>query len=232
MIVFYSDKIDKNSILLDEEEARHCAKVLRKNVGEQITVLDGAGGIFDCNIVEMRKREVLLEIKSQTSALIQEKLPEIGICLLKNPGRFEWFLEKAVEIGVRSIQPLISSRTEKKTLKEDRSRSILISAMKQSMRPFLPVLQSVTSLEKYLESVTSPRYICHYAEDNGHLYDVIDEGSYNALLIGPEGDFSDDELKIAEKNNWKKVNIGNTRLRSETAALMALQIVNTKNRNI
>ncbi len=231
MIVFYSENINAGSGELSSEDSKHCYKVLRKKVGDNIIVLDGKGGKHHCEIDAIEKNYVSFIVVKTDLYKPEDHLPTVGISLLKNSNRLEWFLEKATEIGIRSVQPLECKRTLKGKFRKDRAESIVISAMKQCMRTFLPGVRELNSFKEILkENANRQKYICHYSEENDHLLDVLEMGQPAYILIGPEGDFSEDELNLAIGNGWKMVNISNSRLRTETAGITACQIVALRNR--
>ncbi|MEE9371810.1 MAG: RsmE family RNA methyltransferase [Saprospiraceae bacterium] len=231
MIVFYSQLINAEFGELSAEDSRHCYKVLRKKIGDNITVLDGKGNIHQCKIIEIERNNVTFTIQSYKHSEPDIYHPTIGMSLLKNTNRFEWFLEKATEIGVQNIQPLECNRTLKGKFRKDRAEAIVISAMKQSMRAYFPILNEVKVIKDVLSNTNyQHKYICHYALGNPHLLDTLQVGIASFILIGPEGDFTDEELSIAHQNGWQQVNISESRLRTETAGITACQIVALKNR--
>ncbi len=230
MIVFYSQNIDETTGILHENEAWHCTQVLRKRMNDQITVLDGLGNKYDCMIRSFTKAEVHFDIVK----IIREKpisyLPIVAISLLKNTSRFEWFLEKICEIGVKRIQPIICQRTEKLKLRMDRAHTILISSMKQSMRSYLPELKEPMPFGCIIDQVTeNHKFICHFDQGNPYLFHTLDKGKPAFLLIGPEGDFTDNELKMAITKGYQPINISKVRLRTETAGIVAAQTIAARN---
>ena len=230
MIVFYSQNLDESSGTLDNEEARHCMKVLRKKIGDSFTVVDGKGGHFNCIIESTTKTEVYFKIHETYKEIEPDYLPILGISLLKNTKRFDWFLEKACEIGVKSIQPLICHRTEKSKIKMERSNAIILTAMKQSLSWHLPELNIPISFEDFLlPSYDRKKFICHFNLENDHLFDCLNRGESPIILIGPEGDFTPNEIKLATRSGFRTVNISRRRLRTETAGIVATQFVATKN---
>ena len=232
MIVFFSENIANGLGELNAEDSKHCYKVLRKKVGDEISVLDGIGGIHSCQIEQIEKNKVSFKVNNSDYHDQKDFLPVIGISLLKNANRLEWFLEKGTEIGIHTIQPLLCDRTQKGKFRKDRAESIVKSAVKQSMNPYAPHIDEVKDLKDVIESANNDhRYICHYRPENDHLWDVLETGISPYILIGPEGDFTERELDKAAEHGWKQVNISRSRLRTETAALTACQIVNLKNRN-
>ena len=230
MIVFYSQNLDESSGNLDEEEARHCIRVLRKKIGDTITVVDGKGGLFQCVIESTTKTVVHFKILEASKEIEPNYLPVLGISLLKNTKRFEWFLEKACEIGVKCIQPIICHRTEKSKIKIERGKSILLTAMKQSLNWHMPELKMPVTFEDYvLRPSDHMKFICQFNPENEQLIDCLELGKSPIILIGPEGDFTNDEIKMATDNGFRKVNISHRRLRTETAGIVATQFVAMKN---
>jgi len=231
VIVFYSENLIDNRGELEAEDAKHCYKVLRKKEGDYITVMNGIGSVCNCQIISISKNNVQFRV---TESAVHEKSayePTIGISLLRTSSRLEWFLEKATEIGVNTIIPFHSARTVKGKFRIERAQNIVISAIKQSLRPWKPDVQSDQKLRDIIQNVQSKqKYICHYSEENPHLYDSLKVGEESFILIGPEGDFTDEELALAKEYGWLEVNIGKSRLRAETAGITAVQIVAMKNR--
>jgi len=231
MIVFYCHNIEGGRGVLNQEDSKHCSKVLRKKVGDKISVFDGKGGVHHSRIIEISRNEVVFTIEKTNVETSPSYLPVIGISILKNTNRLEWFLEKATEIGVESIIPMICDRTLKNKFRKDRAQSIVISAMKQSLRTHLPIVKAE---EKFANAISNihfeQKYICKYDAENPHLYDEIDPGKPSFILIGPEGDFSDKEMILARSLGFKSVNISRSRLRTETAGITACQIIALKNR--
>lgn len=231
MIVFFSDNINAHLGELNEEDSKHCYKVLRKKEGDKITVLDGKGGIHVCHIQQIEKNKVTFKVIETSNFAPDEYLPNIGISLLKNANRLEWFLEKATEIGVQSIQPLQCQRTLKGKFRIDRAEAIIKSATKQCMRPYLPAVCEVKTFSEIINSCSlEQKFICSYDETHDHLYDRLIPNLTSYILIGPEGDFHENELIKAKDHGWIPVNISNSRLRTETAAITTCQIVALKNR--
>ena len=227
MQIFYSENINDNEALLTTEEAGHCSRVLRKRVGDTINVTDGNGKLYSSSISEMTKKEVILQdlklIESQddVSSLI------IAIAPTKNIARFEWFLEKATEIGVKTIIPILTKRSERKVLKPERCYKILLSAMKQSKNLYLPKLYDLVKFEQLfaLENIPQQKYIAHCMEPEKHLGVIYNAAENGIVMIGPEGDFTPDELELCKKNEWQEVSLGPSRLRTETAGIVAAHVV-------
>ena len=221
-----------NIIVLTEENSRHIVQVLRMAEGRQINITDGLGTICTAEIVEANKKKCTVKTLDTLKQIAPAKKVCIAISPVKNSSRFEWFLEKATEIGVTEIVPLICERTEKQYLKHDRLRGILISAMLQSQQAWLPVLCEPVKFEKFVEeNKSNNKFIAHCDEQNkisfkeiiGQLSNQLN--THSTILIGPEGDFTKDEIDFALQNNFTPVALGNTRLRTETAALVAATLL-------
>ena len=221
-----------NIIVLTEENSRHIVQVLRMAEGRQINITDGLGTICTAEIVEANKKKCTVKTLDTLKQIAPAKKVCIAISPVKNSSRFEWFLEKATEIGVTEIVPLICARTEKQYLKHDRLRGILISAMLQSQQAWLPVLCEPVKFEKFVEeNKSNNKFIAHCDEQNKISFKEITGQlsnqliTHSTILIGPEGDFTKDEIDFALQNNFTPVALGNTRLRTETAALVAATLL-------
>jgi len=232
MFLFYTP-INANGLLsLTEDERRHATKTLRKRVGDEIWSTDGSGHKYKSRISELSKSEVVLEIISKEEIFKSSPNLHIAIALTKNAGRIEWFLEKATEIGISQITPLVTARTEKKSFKKSRADKIIISAMKQSLRCYLPQLQDATTLQDFLSKESNSvdhKYVGHYKEDNLQLQEALIGGNNSTILIGPEGDFTEEEMKLVEDAGFISINLGNHRLRTETAGIVACHTFNLIN---
>jgi len=231
---FYIESVSNvdNIILLNEENSRHIVQVLRMAEGRQINITDGLGAICTAEIVEAHKKKCTVKIIDTLKQIAPAKKVSIAISPVKNSSRFEWFLEKATEIGVTEIVPLLCERNEKQHLKFDRLRGILISAVLQSQQAWLPILHEPIKFKKFVEENTSTnKFIAHCDEQNKiSLKAIIGQLSnqpinHSTILIGPEGDFTKDEIEFALQNNFTPVALGNTRLRTETAALVAATLL-------
>ena len=227
--LFYSNDISDDQIILNDQEAIHCAKVLRKSVGDQLNILDGAGRRYTAIITDLKKAKVTLsEVILVEESQDDRTKPSIAVGLLKNGTRMEWLIEKAVEIGVNEITLLNCKRSERSKVNMDRLRKIALSALKQSKQLWLPKLTGPIKMGQYLESVTgSECVIAHYAPDHVDLYTISADQS-KTIIIGPEGDFTEDELGQALDAGCTPVNLGSSRLRTETAGLVALTMMNNK----
>jgi 16S rRNA (uracil1498-N3)-methyltransferase len=223
MHLFYdpSIKIESNSHQLSEEESKHACKVMRLQIGDQIQILDGVGQAFTCEIVLDNPKKCEVKILSFISNPKDHPSIHIAIAPTKNIDRIEWFLEKATEIGITEITPIICSNSERKVIKEDRLLKIIVAAMKQSKRLHLPKLNPICTFNDFIAA--NPKgLIAHcYLAEKFELENVF-ENQNCPILIGPEGDFSEDEVSKALLKNYKTITLGNNRLRTETAGLYAV----------
>jgi 16S rRNA (uracil1498-N3)-methyltransferase len=223
---FYEPDITQGTtaFTLSEDTSKHCVKVLRMEKGEQLNLTDGKGNLFTAAIFSPDKKATEVNIVSSVSTPHQTRNISIAISLLKNTGRFEWFLEKATEIGVKEIIPLICHRTERQHFRYDRMNNVLIAAMLQSQQAWLPELHEPRNYEDALFSAQQ-KFIAHCdAQQKQELKGLPITGSV-LMLIGPEGDFTGEEIQLALKNNFQPVSLGQTRLRTETAGVVAATLL-------
>jgi 16S rRNA (uracil1498-N3)-methyltransferase len=218
--------------LLNEEESGHIIKVLRRRVGDVIHTTDGCGNLYKAEIIELQKRNVALKI-IQSFRAETDPNPGIHIAIapLKMNDRFEWFLEKAVEIGVSSITPILTKNTERSVLKPERLQKIMVAAMKQSQRLFLPVLHPLTPYSKWIKTLAPTDYVkmMGWCGEGDTLYNpqaLKKQGTDTYILIGPEGDFTPEEAQEAKEAGFLSISLGRYRLRTETAGVVALTLVN------
>lgn len=225
MQLFYTSEINHTSEFyhFDKEESKHIVKVLRKKEGDILHVTNGLGFLYTTKITNASEKKcsvVIIEIqeKSKVSYSIH-----LAVAPTKMNDRYEWFLEKATEIGIQEITPIICDHSERKIIKTDRFEKILQSAMKQSNQFYLPKLNEPVSFKEFVnQNHESNLFIAHCEEtDKNELKENIPLGEKYTLLIGPEGDFSTNEINLALSKNFKPVALGNTRLRTETAAVVA-----------
>ena len=232
MEIFYTCGICGRTALLDSEESVHCVKVLRHRVGDEVTVVDGIGNMYRCRLTD--------DSHKQAAAEILETVPGWGghsyslnmaVCPTKNNDRFEWFVEKSTELGVDVISPVIGERSERKVFKAERSRKIALSAMKQSLKAKLPVVEEPVAVRDFIlrhSEKSSVKMICYCFEGETQrrsIVDVLEEIPADAaitVLIGPEGDFSPEEARLAMEQGFVPVHLGPSRLRTETAAVTAV----------
>lgn len=228
-MLFYTTKIENGFAHLDEEESRHLLSVLRRKPGDKIQLTDGLGFFYEAELADVGKRHALARIISKNeSAPARTSRLHIAIAPTKQIERFEWFLEKAVEIGVDEITPLLCHRSERDTVRLDRLEKIMISGMKQSLRAWLPKLNELTHFQKFATEATEIQKRIAWCSANllPHLKTVITPHQNAVLAIGPEGDFSMEEVALARQNGFMEVGLGEARLRTETAGVLAVSIFN------
>jgi 16S rRNA (uracil1498-N3)-methyltransferase len=228
MYLFYTPELLGEYHTLDEQESKHCIKVLRLNNGDHIQLTDGKGNLFKAELISANKRRC--EVR------IVETLKEFGkrdyrihlaVAPTKNINRYEWFLEKATEIGIDDITPLFCLRSERKIVRTDRLEKIIISAMKQSIKAYHPVLHKPLSFKDFIKNdLYGEKYIAYVEEgEYPSLKSLYTPDKDVVVLIGPEGDFSPEEVKMAVDNGFSIVNLGESRLRTETAAVVACHTI-------
>jgi 16S rRNA (uracil1498-N3)-methyltransferase len=231
LTLFYQPLIGQGIHHLDAEESRHCIKVLRKKQGDIIHLADGKGSFYEASIAKADQQQCDFKIINQTHEPKKPFYIHVAIAPTKNADRIEWFVEKAVEIGIDKITLVECEHSERVFLKPDRLRKIAVSAMKQSLKATLPEIQELTKFDKVILNATEPSRFIAYVDKNNpaHLKDSASKGQQYLILIGPEGDFSPAELQSAEAHLFTKVSLGISRLRTETAGLAACHILNLIN---
>jgi 16S rRNA (uracil1498-N3)-methyltransferase len=234
MHVFYTPDMNADTYVLSEEESKHCTKVLRLGVGARVHLIDGRGGLYEAEIVSESKKNVGLRIV-HTQLEYQKRNHHLHIVVAptKNIDRLEWFLEKATEIGIDEITPVICDRSERRVIKEDRLYKVITSAVKQSLQAYHPVLNPQINLSSFLKLPNPDEKMiahCIDGEPRNYIAELVKPQQRYTILIGPEGDFTPAEIELALQNGYKPLTLGNTRLRTETAALAACFEVNYLNR--
>lgn len=234
MQLFYAPEITVPEYTLEPEESKHCVRVLRLGEGDAVNITDGRGNIYRCRIVQADPRRCRVRVENTERDF--EPIPYrlvMAVAPTKNTDRFEWFLEKAAEIGVSEIIPLDCARSERRRLNTERGNKVLISAMKQSLKARLPLLHEPVS---FAEAVRMPfggrRYIAHCdrtLDKRLYLPSAIERGGEAMIFIGPEGDFSPEEIALAAECGCIPVTLGPQRLRTETAAMVAVSMVAAAN---
>ena len=233
MQLFYDADI-ANSQILSEEESYHCTKVLRLKNGDEIFITNGIGNLYKAKITEIHQKHTEVEIIETINNFNKHNyFNHIAIAPTKNIDRFEWFIEKATEIGINEITPILCKTSERKIVKQDRLYKIAISAMKQSYKSCLPKINELTTFQEFISKNTAlytNKYIAHCEnEEKIYLGKIIEKQSNYLTLIGPEGDFSTNEILLAKKNNFIPVSLGESRLRTETAGVVVCDIVSIIN---
>ena len=224
---FYTDQLSlADHIVLPEDTSRHCIQVLRMKAGEQLRLTDGKGNLLTTRISHADKKNCTVTVEERSFQPHELKKISIAVSLLKNANRFEWFLEKATEIGISEIIPLLCQRTERQHFRFERMNTILISAMLQSQQTWLPVLHEPQTAEKMIASSNyAQKLIAHCEEADKKFIAEVAQGNEIQILIGPEGDFTNTEIELAAKHHFQQVSLGNTRLRAETAAVVAAALL-------
>lgn len=246
MELFYSTELENGLCTLTEEESRHCAKVLRHTVGDTIKVIDGSGALYTCRIIECGKKVVCSVEQAEENFGAHKYHLTMAVCPTKNIDRYEWFLEKATEMGVDVVVPVIGEHSERRIIKPERLEKILVSAAKQSLKGAIPVLEEAVSVKQFIKE-------CAAADNSSSAGDAIPVGGEVKLiaycgeqekvtlsqavqkaaaanpgapritiLIGPEGDFSPAEVDAAIAAGFSPLTLGDSRLRTETAAVAAV----------
>ena len=230
MQLFYLEN-PENEIILSSEESKHTTKVLRKKYGDVLEFTDGKGNFYKAEITVADSRKCRLKIVSSEQKEKQHNYHlHIAIAPTKNMDRFEWFLEKATEIGIDEITPIICSRSERKVIKTQRCNRILLSAMKQSLKFHLPKLNEAISFQEFTnQNFEGRKYIAHCEKSDKLELRKENAAERTLILIGPEGDFSTTEIEMALQNQFKAVSLGTSRLRTETAGIVAVHTININN---
>tara|TARA_R110000868_G_scaffold56488_5_gene174801 strand:+ start:15747 stop:16451 length:705 start_codon:yes stop_codon:yes gene_type:complete len=229
MQLFYNPELGEHTtqFSFDKEESKHIIKVLRKTIGDSLYITNGKGWLFNAEIINA-------DIKNCQAAIVSKELKtkqpynlHLAVAPTKMNDRYEWFLEKATEIGIDTITPIICDHSERKTIKLDRFEKILQSAMKQSLNCYLPKINDAIPYKDFInQSFNGDLFIAHCEETNKKsLKNQIKKNKTITILIGPEGDFSVKEIEMAKTNNFIPVTLGETRLRTETAAIVACHSV-------
>ena len=235
----------QTGIVLDEDNSRHIVQVLRMKPGERLQLTDGKGSLLEAEILDDHKKKCLVQVKASSYHPPREKKVTLAISLLKNASRLEWVLEKATELGVTEIIPLLCERTENQHFRQDRMQAILVSALLQSQQVWLPVMPTPTPFAQVVENGKERyerRYIAHCLEEGKRVSlaatvcggagpgeaakksPAPEEGG-TIILIGPEGDFSGKEIELALQHRYVPVTLGETRLRTETAGIVAATLL-------
>ena len=230
MQLFFTEN-PESEIVLSKEESKHATKVLRKKEGDILNFTDGKGGFYKAEITVADTKKCRLQIISSEQKPKQHNYHlHIAIAPTKNMDRYEWFLEKATEIGIDEITPIICEHSERKVIKTERCNRILLSAMKQSLKLHLPKLNETITLKDFLkQDFEGNKYIAHCEDGEKTELRKEEKTEKTLILIGPEGDFSPTEVELALENQFKTVSLGGSRLRTETAGIVAVHTINMKN---
>lgn len=232
MHLFYTPDITGKIYTLDPIESKHAVKVLRLAVGDEIQLIDGKGGFYTAKIENADPKRCIVEIISEQKEYgKRDHYLHIAIAPTKSNDRFEWFLEKATEIGIDEITPVVCEHSERKTIKPERFEKIIVSAVKQSIKAYKPTLNPLTDFRDFIRSGSQhDKFIAHCEENEKTLLkSAYHKGKGAVILIGPEGDFSTKEIELAREYNFKEISLGKSRLRTETAGIVACHTINILN---
>jgi 16S rRNA (uracil1498-N3)-methyltransferase len=233
MQLFYNSEIKNGDLnfFFDKEESKHIVKVLRKKEGDTIFISNGLGFLFDSEIILASEKKCEVKIVKETFQQPDNFYTHIAVAPTKMNDRLEWFLEKATEIGIHEITPIICDHSERKVYKIDRAEKIIQAAMKQSLHYYLPKINEPISFSQFVKlNFEGQKFIAHCEEtDKKSFQNEIKQNEKITIMIGPEGDFSTKEINLAIANQFIPVTLGNTRLRTETAALVACHTIAIQN---
>lgn len=235
MELFYSKDIEEDICRLDQDESTHCIRVLRHRCGDLISVIDGDGNLYECQIeADSPKGAVARIVKTIPDWGSHPYKLHLAVCPTKNMDRYEWFAEKACEVGLDILSPVFGEHSERRVLKPQRLEKILVSAAKQSLKAKVPVVSEPLTVKEFIDAHKdddSLKLIAYCFEDESHprvsVKDVLNkyQGREVVVMIGPEGDFSESEAAAAMESGFIPVHLGTSRLRTETAALTAAEAV-------
>lgn len=235
MQLFYAPEISLPRYTLPEEESKHCVRVLRMTVGDELHLTDGKGNMYRCKVVSDNVKRCEVEVV-ETWPEYERMSYGLTMCVAptKIIDRFEWFLEKATEIGISEVYPLECDHSERRQIKLEREEKVITAAVKQSLKAYHPVLHDLTSVRDIIAmDFEGEKYIAHCDSSFGerpYLGNLVKKGANTLILIGPEGDFSKEEINFALQNGFKAISLGRERLRTETAAVVATTVVATINK--
>lgn len=235
MHLFYTPDITQPYYTLSEEESKHAIRVLRLAEGDNITLVDGAGGWYSAQITDANPKRCTVDITdAQNNYHKRNHYLHIAIAPTKSIDRTEWFIEKATETGIDEISIINCKNSERTTVKTERLNKVTISAMKQSLKSYLPFINETVDLKNFIAATTNftgQKFIahCYPNEQKPHLKNVYTKGNPVLILIGPEGDFTQEEVQLAIDKGYRQISLGESRLRTETAALYACTTINIIN---
>jgi len=237
MQLFFTPDIDPSlkNFVLSEEESKHAIRVLRMNSGDRLHLIDGRGGLYEAEVIDPHPKRTVLSILKVEEDFQQPRYHlHLAVGPTKNIDRIEWFLEKATEVGIQEITPIICEHSERKEVKLDRLNKVIVAAMKQSLKAYLPKLNPAISFRQFLSRLPVEdvqKAIAHCVESDKKYFDqIFQPGQHYIVLIGPEGDFSAEEIELALQAGFQPISLGEARLRTETAALAACLEISLLNR--
>lgn len=228
MQLFYQPALAEGFCQLTEEESRHAVKVLRMAAGDELQLTDGQGSFYQARITEAHQKHCRFEVTGQEKVPPYPVYRHLAIAPTKNIDRLEWCVEKAVELGVDRITPILCHHSERRVVKTERLERKAVSAMKQSLKAWMPQIDELMPLEALIKSnPAAHRYIAYVDQQNPDLLkDLVRDKGHHLVLIGPEGDFSEAEVSLALEQGFQKVGLGPSRLRTETAGIAAVHLLN------
>lgn len=232
MHIFFEPNLQPDIITFSPEESLHCARVLRLRAGQEVGITDGKGTFAIASLLEVHAKATTATILHRKNTPARPYRLHMAVAPTKNIDRFEWFLEKATECGIEEITPIICAQSERTVVKPERLHKILLAAMKQSQRAWLPVLHDAVKFKDFIKKADENQHACiaHCAEgEKKPLRELYQSGSNILIMIGPEGDFSTEEIQQATQAGIKSITLGESRLRTETAALAACMGINFMN---
>jgi 16S rRNA (uracil1498-N3)-methyltransferase len=232
MKLFYTPEIDnEKTFTLSENESKHAIRVLRLKKHDTINLINGKGSFYEAIISDDNPKKCEVIITSIQKEILNKPILHIAIAPTKNNDRTEWFIEKCTEIGITKITPTLCSNSERKKIKQERFKKTAISAMKQSLKATLPIVNDLTNFKELINSpFNGGKYIAHcYKNEQKHFKDIYQKGENALILIGPEGDFSEEEVTLAKNNGYEPITFGESRLRTETAGIVACSTFNLIN---
>jgi len=233
MQIFYCPDINPFQIYtLGKEESQHSIKVLRQKEGEKVYLTDGIGNMYEAEILEANPKGCTIKvINTQNQFNKRDYYLHVAIAPTKNISRIEWFLEKATEMGIDEITPIVCEHSERVVVKQERLEKIIVSAMKQSLKAYLPKLNPPTPLLQIIQNAKEKNKYIGYcqSEDRKQIKDIYKAKESVLIVIGPEGDFSEKEVEAAQKHKFQKITLGKERLRTETAGLYVVNTIHILN---
>jgi len=232
MNLFYAPDISGQFYTLNGDDSIHLVRVLRIKIGETVFVTDGKGMLFECVVTDTNRKSCQIDIVNKTRGADKRNFNlQIAIAPTKNISRFEWFLEKSTEIGIDRISPILCVHSERKTIKTERLKRVITTAMKQSLKSFHPKLNDLININDFIEKPFQGQKFIAYVDNKieNELFNMCKPNTDTLVLIGPEGDFSKEEIANAIDNGFIPVKLGPSRLRTETAGIVACHTVNMVN---
>ena len=232
MYLFYTPEISSHIYTLEEQESKHCIRVLRLKKGDTVHLTDGKGNMFESRIIQDNPKKCIVEVTDVRKEVGKRDFHlHIAVAPTKNIARTEWFAEKATEIGIEEITTVICDHSERKVVKTGRLNNVITAAVKQSLKAYHPKLNNTVKFKDFIkEEFNGQKFIAYISEKyNDTLKELYTPGSDVTILIGPEGDFSEREVEMAIENGFKPISLGESRLRTETAALVACHSIEMLN---